>query len=356
MTGLEVEATDRATAPPTRVNRSISWRRRMAVAATVGLGEPRLWPFALVTFLLRGGFFLYLLPIVVVPSTVALATWIGPTAITPAGPSERFVAIVAGAVIVAVTWLVGGGLVAAAAEVVLIRRGLGLALGEDDSEAEGSEPGRRRPGGLGLSARVLLVRLVATTPLVLVAAWGIPRVVAAAYHQLTSPIDTAAPLPFRVLGEVPDVLVAVFFGWLISETIGALATRRLVLRGDRGPTALLMAIGHMVRRPLTTAGTIVVTLAESLLFIVPGLVAAALAWDRLWGIVVGNDPIACVLGLTVLFVAIWAGALVLAGAAGAWRSVAWTLEVVRERDPKMLSPGLAPASDALRSSQENKRP
>jgi hypothetical protein len=94
----------------------------MAVAAAMGLGRPRLWPLGLASFLLRGGFVLYLVPIVVVPSTVGVATWVGPTAITPGGPSERFTGIVVAFVLFAVAWFVGGGLIAAAAEASLIRQ------------------------------------------------------------------------------------------------------------------------------------------------------------------------------------------------------------------------------------------
>lgn len=312
----------------------VGWRRATTAAANAGLGRPDLWPLALVSFLLRGGFFLYLLPIVVVPSTVGLATWIGPTAITAAGPSERFVGIAAGAIALFIAWFVGGGLVAAVAEIALIRRSLGDGAAPSGGERSGGVVPSRdgRAVGVGLAVRLLIVRFVAATPLIVAFAWGIPRIVGAGYRELTLPSDTATPFPLRVLRDVPEVLLVVLAAWLFAETVGGLAARRIVLFGDGGPASTVRAILHLARRPLATLGTLVVTLSGLLLLVVPGLVASALTWDRLGRTLVGDPEILLVSALTVLFVAIWASGLALAGAAAAWRNVAWTLEVLRADD------------------------
>ena len=47
--------------------------------------RPGLWPVALAGFLARGGIVLFVAPVVVAPSLVALATFIGPASITPTG-------------------------------------------------------------------------------------------------------------------------------------------------------------------------------------------------------------------------------------------------------------------------------
>lgn len=298
------------------------WARTARVAASTGLGRRQLWPLALVAFLLRGGLVLYLAPIVVVPSTVGLATFIGPTAITPAGPSEAFGRLLAGVLAGLVAWLVGGGLAAAAAEVALIERALPLAI---------HPAAATRVLTVGLAARVLLIRLVVLLPLVGALAWGLPRIVGAAYRELTLPVDTASPVAFRVLRDVPEVLLLVLLAWLIGETVGGIAVRRIVLFGETGAAALLGAFRHVVRRPATTLATIAVAACGSAVLVVPGLVAAGLAWQRLGrALAAGSDPVAIAL-LTSLFVAAWLLGLVLAGAAAAWRSLAWTLEVRRTR-------------------------
>lgn len=298
------------------------WARTARVAASTGLGRRQLWPLALVAFLLRGGLVLYLAPIVVVPSTVGLATFIGPTAITPAGPSEAFSRLLAGVLAGLVAWLVGGGLAAAAAEVALIERALPLAI---------HPAAATRVLTVGLTARVLLIRLVVLLPLAAALAWSLPRIVGAAYRELTLPVDTASPVAFRVLRDVPEVLLLVLLAWLIGETVGGIAVRRIVLFGETGAAALLGALRHVVRRPATTLATIAVAACGSAVLVVSGLAAAGLAWQRLGRVLAaGSDPVAIAL-LTPLFVAAWLLGLVLAGAAATWRSLAWTLEVRRTR-------------------------
>ena len=290
------------------------WARTARAATSAGLGRPELWPLALLVFLLRGGLALHLAPIVVVPSTVGLATFIGPTALTPAGPSEAFGRFLAGLLAGLAAWLVGGGLVAAAAELTLIGRTL---------------PSAGRGLTAGLAARALLVRLAVLLPLVVALAWGLPRIVGAAYRELTLPLDTAAPVALRVLRDVPEVLLLVLLAWLAGETVGGIAVRRLVLFGEGAAAALLGALRHVVTRPAATLATVALAACGSAVLVLPGLVAAGLAWQRLGrALAAGSDPVAIAL-LTALFVAAWLLGLVLAGAAASWRSLAWTFEVRR---------------------------
>jgi ABC-type uncharacterized transport system permease subunit len=153
--------------------------------------------------------------------------------------------------------------------------------------------------------------------------------VTAGYAELTLPSDTATPLPMRVLLDVPDVVVAVLAAWLLAETLGGIAARRIVLFGDPSPGAAAGAVVQIARHPLATLGTIAVTLSGALLLIVPGLVSSAIAWDRLGDAFVGDAGALVIVGLTTLFAAIWVSGLALAGAAATWRSIAWTLEVTR---------------------------
>jgi len=303
----------------------------MVDAAGLGLGRPRLWPLGLVSFLLRGGFVLYLLPIVAVPSTVGVATWVGPTAITPAGPSERFVELAVIAAMAALLWFVVGGLVAAAAEAALIRQTIEADEGEARTDAGARSVGSTPEGpiDLRLSLRVFVARLVAALPFIVVLGWGIGRIASAGYAELTHPIDTATPLPVRVLADVPGVLLAVLATWLLAETVGGIAARRIVILRNATPGAMAGAVFQIARHPLATLGTIVVTVGGALALMIPGLISSAVAWDRLGEAFAAELGPAPIVALSFLFVAIWVSGLALAGAAASWRSAAWTLEVCR---------------------------
>lgn len=295
----------------------------MTTAMNQGLGRAELWPPALAAFLLRGGIVVYVVPVLVLPSTVGLATFVGPTAVTPAGPSPEFVRLIVALAAALVAWYLVGGLVAGAAEAALLRSQSDLAPGL----------GRDRRPSPGLAGRVVLIRFAFTLPLLLVTAIGLPIVVSAAYGELTSPLDVATPLLLRVLGDVPEVLAAMTLAWLFAETASGLAVRHLVL-GRRGvPEAMLAALGHLVRRPVASLATQALVLAGSVFLMAPGLIVAAFAWDRTgWALADPAAPPIALAILTLLFVTAWLGGVGMAGAAAAWRSVAWTLEAARGRD------------------------
>jgi hypothetical protein len=310
----------------------IGWAKAARSALDAGLGRPRLWPFALVAFLLRGGWLLLALPIVVVPSTVGIATFIGPTAITPAGPSASLVEGAMALAVAAVAWFVVGGLAAAGAEALLI---VGTLADETPRPRSGTGGPleAEHPVGVALAGRMLLARVVASLPLALAAAWGVAQAVAATYAELITPTDTATPLPVRVLRDIPEVVALFFVAWLVAETVGAIAIRRVVLFDDGVLRSIAFAVRHLVRRPLASVATILVTLVGSAVLVAPGLVVAAMSWDRVGRGLTGDADAVLVVVLTFLFVVVWVSALALAGAASAWRSVAWTLEVLRaDRD------------------------
>jgi hypothetical protein len=71
----------------------------------------------------------------------------------------------------------------------------------------------------------------------------------------------------------------------------------------------------------------------SLLLAAPGLAAVTLGWTRVRAVILdGRDPLTILLAVT-LWVAVWLGALVLAGVGAAFRNAAWTLELPRTGDP-----------------------
>ena len=183
----------------------------------------------------------------------------------------------------------------------------------------------------GLAARILVARFAAAVPLLVGIGWALPIVVGAVYKELTNPSETATTLALRVLRDVPEVLVVVLLAGLVTEMVGSLAVRWIVL-DDVGPgAASVRAVRHLLARPVSTLATLFVVLAGSLVIIVPGLVLAGLAWTEAGHALVGRAGAGPIVGLTLAFVVVWLGGVALSGAAGSWRSVAWTIEVLRAR-------------------------
>lgn len=301
----------------------------MTVGATLvaslllALAKPRTWPLALATFLLRGGFVVVLAPIVVLPSAVAVGNILTPLLSTVVFRGFGSVALPLAAVGLAVfLWLFGGGLVAAAAESEGVR-----ATAADDE----AWPAGRVPRGLPIvehpARQVLAVRLVAHLPLLLALSWGAIRIVAVAYRELTVPSDVAVALVLRVARGAPDAVGVVAGAWLLGETVGAIASRRVILLGERVPRALgraaLRFVRHLARSAVLTAVPLV---ALSAVLLAAGLAGAA-TWDALRAALsFGTSPLA-VLALLVALVALFTGGLLLIGVISAWRAVVWTVDL-----------------------------
>jgi hypothetical protein len=88
------------------------------------LSRPATWPLALASFLLRGGFVLVVAPIVVLPSAVGVGNVLTPLLSTFVfhGLTPSIALLAAAVAFAGLVWVVGGGLLAAAAESELVRR------------------------------------------------------------------------------------------------------------------------------------------------------------------------------------------------------------------------------------------
>ena len=210
---------------------------------------PGLWPVALAGFLARGGLVLFVAPVVVPPSLVALATFIGPASITPTGPTTGLIVRIALGIGLLVAALLAGVVVGAIAEIALISAG-----------ADGRRPGDR------LLRRVVLIRLVSLLPVAVVFAIGIQRLGQIVYLELTLPTDLVTPIVIRVAAQAPEIVGAILVAWIFGETWGGLATRLAVLRGDGAGRALAGGLGLFARRIVAVlpllAGSVLVAVAR----------------------------------------------------------------------------------------------
>jgi hypothetical protein len=310
--------------------------------------RPTWWLLALAGFLVRGGFAAFVVPIVLLPSPLAISNVVAPIVVPVAlgrvGP--EVIALVAVAVGSLLAWLIVGGWVAAATDLALIRDAAGAAVDEgvraEDGDADGRSipadrlrPGRSQAGQRRdrvLIGRMLAARLVAWLPLCLALAVATVRAVEITYVELTRPFEVATPLVVRVVqGAVPEITL-VALAWLLGELLGGLAARRIALDGLSAVRALLAATGDVVRRPATA---VLPWLGLSFLFfvILGGTIAAAsIAWSRVILALAPRpvEPVALALDL-LLFVAIWLAALAVGGVFAAARASAQTFEDVRRR-------------------------
>ena len=311
--------------------------------------RPTWWLLALAGFLVRGGFAAFVLPIILLPSPLAISNVVAPIVVPVAlgrvGP--EVIVLVAAAVGSLLAWLIVGGWLAAATDLALVREAAGAAVDEGvGAEERGGNGGRaihadRLRSGRSAAAqrrdrvligRMLAARLVAWLPLTLGLAIATVQIVGITYVELTRPFDVATPLVIRVLqAAVPEISI-VALAWLLGELLGGLAARRIALDGLTAARALIAAAGDVVRRP---APTVLPWLGLSLLFfvILGGTVAAAsIAWSRVILALSPRpvEPIALALDL-LLFVAIWLAALAVGGVFAAARASAQTFEDVRRR-------------------------
>ena len=288
------------------------------------LSRPATWPLALASFLLRGGFLLVLAPIVVLPSAVGVGNVLTPLlstfvfhGLTPS------IALLAAAVGVGVlVWVVGGGLLAAAIESELVRR-----IAADEEAWGAGEPAADMQVAAHPAWRVLIVRLIASLPLLLALSWGAIRIVSVAYRELTVPSDVAMPLVTRVVGGAGDAVAIVIGAWLLSETVGGLAARRVILAGERVPVALRAAVLRLLRAPARCAALALVPLGPVVLALLVAGLATSVAWEALRAAMSFEAGAVVVLVLVTALVALFVGGLAVIGVASAWRGAVWTVDL-----------------------------
>lgn len=298
----------------------------------VTIGRPAWWLLALAGFLVRGGFVLLIVPIVLLPSPLAISNLLAPVIVPVAlgriGPEA--VALFAVMVILLAAWILVGGWIAAAMELTLIREAAAAATDEGVGQAPPEAASAPHRSDRALVGRLVAARLVAWLPLAAAIGIGIVRIIAITYAELTRPFDVASPLVIRVALAAAPELTIVAVAWLLGELVGGLAGRRIVLEKASTRSALIAAAGDVVRRPASTLLPWLVT-TGLLLAILGGTVgAASVAWSRVIDALSDRivDPPTVALDL-LLFVAIWLAALALAGLFSAVRGSVQTFEYVR---------------------------
>ena len=232
------------------------------------------------------------------------------------------VGLIAGGLVAAVGLLAAGLLIGAWSE----RQAIGVALEAAGDEAM-LDPAPDLAGAPGTGS-VAAVRLLGLLPVLAVAIVAWQPLYAAAYHQLVLPDDLASPLGIRIVRDVPWAVAAVIAAWLVADAAAALGVRRLVIGRRPVLAAWLLGWADLARRPLRTLATAAFGLAVLVLLAGPALLAASAGWSRVRDVMThGADPSVALLTVAI-WVAVWLGALLLAGVGHAIRAAAWTLEAM----------------------------
>lgn len=312
-------------APP----RAVAWPRAVAAASVVAASRPRLWVFALLAFLARGGLVALVIPMLVLPSFVGISNTVGPTSVTAAGPTPRLVAMIATWLAIGLAAIGVGTLIAAAAEVALHRATVVAWPGRAGSGFPHVATTATVPSARGAMLRVAAVRLVLLLPVAAALVAAATAWIQVGYRELSLPTDLAVPLPVRVIAGAPLEGAVAGVAWLTAEVLGGLAARRISLHGASVAAALRGGIGDVAHAPVSALLTVAVAIGGTLVILVPAVWVVGAAWDRARIAVVGGTDPAAVIAATLVLVAAWAGCLVVAGATAGWRSVLWTAELAR---------------------------
>ena len=226
--------------------------RRAAALASDDVGLPLV---ALAGFLLRGGMLVVALPSVIVPSLLGLASVFGVNALGIDGrPTPWLIAAIAAACVAAVIWLAVALLVGSIVDVWLIRS----ARATDPLLVEEPQP----LPGVWLVLGMAATRLACMVPLGVAVGLAARGLYDAGYGELTLPSNLGEPLLLRVAARASTQLALIAVAWLVTETIAAIAVRRLVL-GDGFWGSLAGAVVQIVRRPVSSLLTLVVGAGDS---------------------------------------------------------------------------------------------
>jgi len=304
--------------------RPAGWLGANARTLDLAFGRPSLWPIALAGFLARGGFVLLLVPIFPIPTAVGLANMVGPTAVTAAGLAPGSVALLVTVGLAILAWYVGGSIVGAGSDIVLADAVRTSAFDDTTTQAAGEATA-------GLVLRLIGIRIVALIPLAVAVAVTARPIFDVLYRQLTAPSQVAEPLLSRIVMDASGPIAVVAAGWFIGDVVGGIAVRYAILADLSIGRAVLRALIHIVRRPVTTVLTAAVGAAGLALTLGPSLAASAAAWNRLHGFVADQSDLTFVV-VSAAIAGTWLGALVFAAAASAWRGLLWSNEVARAVD------------------------
>lgn len=344
-----------AAAPGVRTGEGRGLRAALGASLGAVVADPQLWLFGALSFSVRGGVLVVLLPILWVPSPVLLSVFLG-RYITTSGLSPEVVPLATGAGALIVLAIVAAVVLAGYAQIVSFERV--VSSEETASLRNGRMPraiaGRERRG---LILRLATLNLLGLIPIgILLGTLG-QRIGQVVVAELQFPTSLDTPFAFTVLGRVRDELLILGIVAVLMEllvTLGAhqlLAARFGVLPDglvaspedpDAAPPAaagghpdlraVSAGIARLARQPLRTLLVGVLAWLVTVAALVPIVFSAILGWEMLRAVLfrAATEPlheelllVGRLLALGV-FGAIWVAGITLAGFASSLRGALWS--------------------------------
>jgi hypothetical protein len=285
--------------------------RARSSAAFIAEG-PELWLPGALASLAFLGWLPFLLAVVGPPSQGDLAFFATALATSSAFPLN----VVVFAAVVGFGGLTGSLLVASGEALLLgsIRSRLGRSPGDRTFDEE--------------LLRVWGAQLVAALPALLAAFVLGLGLAAVAPGEYQSP-DIGGTILLRLAGDLWPLEVVLVVMVLVGQIYGAAAVRRVAGESPTTfPRALVAAWHDVIQRPWRLLGVAIVVAAVDATWLIGSWVLLHLLWTPIGGDLAGGrltDPSAAL--LLVAFIAIWLCTLAIGGAAHAWSSVWWSLEL-----------------------------
>jgi hypothetical protein len=300
----------------------VSWRAQIGHALAAPVDQPQLWILGTLSFILRGGLVVLLLPILVLPSQVEVRLLLGGN-LGSSGFAPGFWVAVAGASILS-TGLVMVVLYALARiEVAAFEE---LARDPDLEIAPPADSGARVRDLFVVESLTLMALLLAAVPLA--AALG-----EATYAEILRPTSTA-PVYDRVLAQVMAPLALLVIALPVIDSISAAVVRRLLMGRSVG-SAVSGSIGALVRRPVRFLATSVVAWLALAAVVLATDAALTIAWNATRAAFLRTTSVADMLTslapllVAVMLAGVFLSALCVCGYVAAFRNAAWTITSTR---------------------------
>jgi hypothetical protein len=323
------------------------------------IAEPALWLVGAAGFLFRGGWLVLAVPIWTLPSPVGVSTVLGPELLGIGGLSAALVATLVW--MLAITGIVLAISAVGAAWVDLTMFEHYVREPETLELRGGVEPRTvtRR------TREVLLVRLLVVYAAALIPV-GVAVFVAAvflydaAYQEFLLPGSLQVPLVLRVAGRALLPLLVVVLCVLMAEAATSSVSRWVLASGfglargpagaddarSRGAVPGVDSMSRLTRVLFVAAGAWLITIA----LVAPGVASTLLGWTALRAVYSGPEGLERIEsaiqagGVTLVFMVLWAAALVLGGFASALRAALWNGWWLSEFGHRDVTSEPAPAS------------
>ena len=286
------------------------------------MDQPQLWVLGTLSFILRGGLLVLLLPILVLPSQVEVRLLLGGN-LGSSGFAPGFWVAVGAATIVS-TGLVMAVLYALARlELAAFAE---LARDPDLEIAPPTDSGAKVRDLFVVESLTLMALLLAAVPLA--AALG-----EATYAEILRPTSTA-PVYDRVLAQVMGPLALLVIALPVIDSVSAVVVRRLLM-GRAVGSAVSGSIGALVRRPVRFLATAVVAWLALAAVVLTTDAALTIAWNATRAAFLRTTSVADMLTslapllVAVLLAGVFLSGLALCGYVAAFRNAAWTITSTR---------------------------